>query len=158
VCQSTTWSVEPEVALKGLSMTDSPLEALFRALPYGQRMWLRTSGDSMWPLIRNGDPIHVERGGREALQAGDIALLVFPSGHWVAHWVRSVNPLVTESTNGVTDPVAVDVLGRVMAVRRGGLRIEFPRWMNRFARHLPRMARRARRLPLTRSLVRWLRR
>ncbi len=138
-------------------MADPRIEALLRALPPGQRMWLRAGGKSLWPLVLDGDQVHVERGGETGLRRGDIALVVNPQGQLVAHLVDATNPLVTVSSVGVVDPPAREVLGRVVAVRRGAMTLTLPRGAHLALRQVPRLSRALKRLPGLRQLVRRLR-
>ncbi|MDX2012382.1 MAG: hypothetical protein SFW67_19455 [Myxococcaceae bacterium] len=130
---------------------------LLRALPHGAKMWLRAGGRSLWPLVLDKDQLHVERGDETALKIGDIALVVNPRGQLVAHLVQSLAPLVTVSSVGVVDPPAREVLGRVVAVRRGALRLELPRQSHLVLRHVPRVARALKEVPGLRRLVRLVR-
>ncbi|MBE2252490.1 MAG: hypothetical protein IAE78_23360 [Myxococcus sp.] len=138
-------------------MADPRIEALLRALPRGQRMWLRAAGKSLWPLVLDGDQVHVERSDEPALRRGDIALVVSPSGPLVAHLVDSTNPLVTVSSVGVVDPPAREVLGRVVAVRRGAMVLSMPRGAHLVLRQVPRLSRALKELPGLRRLVHRLR-
>ncbi len=138
-------------------MADPRIEALLRALPPGQRMWLRAGGKSLWPLVLDGDQVRVERGDELTLRRGDIALVVNPQGQLVAHLVEQTGPLVTVSSVGVVDPPAREVLGRVVAVRRGALTLELPRVAHLALRQVPRLSRALKRLPGLRHLVRRLR-
>ncbi|MDP3503329.1 MAG: hypothetical protein Q8S33_23545 [Myxococcales bacterium] len=138
-------------------MADPRIEALLRALPPGQRMWLRAGGKSLWPLVLDGDQVHVERGDERALRRGDLALVVNPQGQLVAHLVEQTGPLVTVSSVGVVDPPAREVLGRVVAVRRGAVTLALPRGAHLALRQVPRLSRALKRLPGLRHLVRRLR-
>lgn len=137
-------------------MTDPRLVALLRSLPPGEAMWLPAAGNSLWPLVRGGDVLRVERGGEAELRPGDVALLEYPSA-LVAHLVVGLAPLVTASSVGVLDPPPLAVLGRVVAFRRGGVTVPVPRWSGPALAAVPGAARRLKALPLARSLVRWLR-
>lgn len=138
-------------------MADPRIEALLRALPFGQRMWLRAGGRSLWPLVLDGDQVQVLREDESALRPGDIALVVNPAGALVAHLVKSTGPLVTVSSVGVVDPPAKEVLGRVVAVRRGALRLSIPRGAHLALRQVPRVSSVLKRVPGLRSLVHRLR-
>ncbi|MBL8923594.1 MAG: hypothetical protein JNJ54_32365 [Myxococcaceae bacterium] len=138
-------------------MADPRLEALLRALPAGQRMWLRAGGRSLWPLVLDGDQLQVERGDEAGLQRGDLALVVNPAGQLVAHLVERTAPLVTVSSVGVVDPPSKEVLGRVVAVRRGALRLTLPRGAHLVLRQVPAVSRALKRVPGLRALVRHLR-
>ncbi len=130
---------------------------LLRALPIGGRLWLRAGGKSLWPVLLDGDHLQVERGGEAALRRGDIALIVSDGGQLIAHLVQALAPLVTVSSVGVVDPPAREVLGKVVAVRRGGLRVELPRHGPVVLRGVPRVAKALKRVPGLRRLVRRVR-
>lgn len=72
----------------------------------------------MSPWLWSGDSLQFERCGEDALRPGDIALIRTPHGA-AAHIVRATRPLVTVNSRGVADKGA-DVLGRAVALRRGG--------------------------------------
>jgi mycothiol synthase len=130
---------------------------LLRALPHGARLWLRAGGRSLWPVVLDGDQLQVERGDALLLRPGDIALVVNPGGQLVAHLVASTAPFVTVSSVGVVDPPAREVLGRVVAVRRGAFRLELPRYSHVVLRAVPRLAGALKRVPGLRALVRRVR-
>lgn len=138
-------------------MADPRIEALLRALPSGQRMWLLAGGRSLWPVVLDGDQLQVERGDEGSLRRGDIALIVNPAGQLVAHLVEETSPLVTVNSVGTVDPPAREVLGRVVAVKRGGVRLRLPRGANLALRQVPRVSRALKRVPGLRLLVRRLR-
>ena len=138
-------------------MADPRVEALLRAFPAGQRMWLRAGGRSLWPLVLDGDQLQVERGDEVGLQRGDLALVVNPAGQLVAHLVEAVSPLVTVNAVGTVDAPAREVLGRVVAVKRGGLRLTLPRGAHLALRQVPVVARALKRVPGLRALVRRVR-
>jgi hypothetical protein len=137
-------------------VTDPRLTELLRSLPAGQAMWLPAAGNSLWPLVRSGDLLRVARGDEASLRPGDVALLEYP-GALVAHLVERVEPLRTASSVGVVDPPALGVLGRVVALKRGGVTVPVPRWSAPALAALPWAARGAKRLPGARRLARWLR-
>src|SRR5438552_18817407 len=93
--------------------------ALLEALPRGRRIWLTTRGKSLWPLLRGGEPMQVERVDEVELRRGDVAILVTAAGALVAHVVTGVHPLRTASFRGTEDPPGWRALGRVTAVRIG---------------------------------------
>ncbi len=138
-------------------MVDPRLEGLLRALNPGQRIWLSAAGKSLWPLVLDGDSVQVERGPEGLLRRGDVALFVSRSGDWVAHLVESVSPLVTVSSVGVVDAPAREVLGRVVAVRRGRFTVRLPRAAAEVLWRVPKVARELRRVPGLRLVVRRLR-
>lgn len=137
-------------------MTDPRLIELLRSLPPGEAMWLPAAGNSLWPLVRSGDVLRVERGGEAGLRPGDVALLEYP-GTLVAHLVVGLRPLATASSVGVVDPPALGVLGRVVAFRRGRVTVPVPRWSGPALARVPGAARWAKGLPGARWLVRRVR-
>jgi mycothiol synthase len=137
-------------------MTDGRFIELLRSLSPGQAMWLPAQGNSLWPLVRSGDVLQVRRDAEAALAPGDIALLEYP-GALVAHLVVRVKPLTTASSVGVVDPPALGVLGRVVALRRHGVRVGIPGWTRPALALVPALAGWARRVPGAQRLVRWLR-
>jgi signal peptidase I len=100
---------------------------------------------SMVPTIRKGDRLRLERG--DALQAGDIVVFRH-DGLFVCHRIERVESgwLVVrgDATDGPPERVGVrDVVGRVTAILRDGVRLELqigvtPRERSRYA---PRLAR-----------------
>jgi hypothetical protein len=138
-------------------MAEARHHDLLRALPPGARMWLRAGGRSLWPLVLDQDQLQVERGDASQLHLGDIALIENHQGQLVAHLVQSLEPLVTVSSVGVVDPPAREVLGRVVALKRNGLRLDLPRRGHLALRHVPTVARALKRVPGLRQLVRKVR-
>lgn len=102
------------------------LIALLEQSPPGTRLWVRGTGRSLYPLLRSGDSVQVERCGPEALARGDVALVRGRRG-LTAHVVTSTEPLVTASLLGSVDPEGGVPLGRVVALRRGRWVIPLPR-------------------------------
>lgn len=131
-------------------------ERLLRGLRAGEVMWLRASGNSLWPLLRDGDSLRVER--TNELQQGEVAVVKLPSGVLAAHLVASLDPLQTASSVGVLDPLPLEALGRVTGFRRHGAVHAWPEASRLLLRFLPAAARMLKRLPFSRSLVRLLRR
>ncbi|MBL9037119.1 MAG: hypothetical protein JNG84_01270 [Archangium sp.] len=126
-------------------------EALLRSLPIGKRMWLRAGGTSLWPLVPSGAQLQVERATVDQLRVGHIAVVAWPNGTLVAHLVRQVDPLLTVTSLGLDDPPGCELLGRVVAVKQGELRVPVPsssavllRWVPRTARLLRAVVRRIR--------------
>ena len=120
-------------------------------------MWLRASGKSLWPLLRDGDSLRVERVEPAALRLGEVAVVKLPGGVLAAHLVASLEPLQTSSSVGVLDPQPVEALGRVTGFRRAGVVhgwSELNRWVLRW---LPGASRALKRLPLIKRAVRVLR-
>ena len=101
------------------------LVTLVEATPPGRQLWLRGAGWSLYPLLRSGDSVRVLRCEPEELTRGDIAL-VRVGRRLLAHVVVSTQPVVTASLLGGKDPVGVP-LGRITALRRGGLLLPLPR-------------------------------
>lgn len=132
-------------------------EALLRASPVGSVMWLKAAGKSLWPLLRGGDSVRVQRVDAASLREGDIAVVTLPGGTLAAHIVTSVNPVRTASSVGVEDPAPVEVLGRVTAFRRFDVVYEWPSYAQPVLRWLPRVSRSLKRVPGLRSLVRLVR-
>lgn len=128
-----------------------------RGLAPGAVMWLSASGNSLWPLLRDGDSLRVERTDGADLRRGEVAVVKLPSGVLAAHLVVSLHPLQTSSSAGVLDPQPLEALGRVTGFRREGLVYPWPesrRWLLRFA---PSAARALKQVPLARQLVRLIR-
>lgn len=119
-------------------------------------MWLRAGGRSLWPLVLDGDQLHVERCQVSAIRPGDVALVAFPKGPLVAHLVQQTAPLVTVSIVGVADPPS-ELLGRVVALRRRGVTVSLPRGTAMVLRLLPSLATRLKAVPGLKTLVRRLR-
>lgn len=130
---------------------------LLRALQNGRRLWARTSGRSMWPVLRDGDGIRILRCERGDLRRGDIAVFTRHDGRLVAHFVVTEAPLRTCSSMGALDPPGAELLGRVVEVRRGRVRLPLPSTARHLLRWAPVAARAARRLPFAIALVRALR-
>lgn len=120
-------------------------------------MWIPAAGNSLWPLLFDGDSLRVERVLEGALRRGELAVIKRPDGILAAHLVVSTEPLVTESTAGVADPLPLEPLGRVTGFRRRGRVIPLPGSLALALRHWPFAARAARRVPGVRRLVRLLR-
>ncbi|QRN99436.1 N-acetyltransferase [Archangium violaceum] len=98
--------------------------AFLEASSPGTRLWVRGAGRSMYPLLRGGDAIQVERcSDVSRMRPGDIALVRVKERGLAAHVVSSVAPLSTRSFLGRLDEGPVHLLGRVVAVRRLGLRL-----------------------------------
>ncbi|MDP2269259.1 MAG: hypothetical protein Q8N23_01955 [Archangium sp.] len=133
-------------------------EQLLRGLQPGAVMWLRASGQSLWPLLRDGDSLRVERVEGTSLRLGEIAVVKLPNGVLAAHLVASLDPLQTASSVGVLDPQPVEALGRVVGFRRDREVHELPASGRLLLRFLPATSRALKRLPLLRQLVRVLRR
>ncbi len=118
-------------------------------------MWLRASGNSLWPLLRDGDSLRVERAAHVRL--GEIAVVRLRGGVLAAHLVVSLEPLQTASSVGVLDPQPVEALGRVTGFRRAGVVHEWPEASRLLLRWLPGASRALKRFPLLKRVVRLLR-
>ena len=138
-------------------MGDPRIEELLRALQPGQRMWLRAGGRSLWPLVLDRDQLLIERGGEAELKRGQIALFVDRHDQLVAHLVEALGPLRTVSSVGVVDEPAKEVLGRVVAVRRGDRTVQLRRGTRHLLKLVPPAARVLKRVVLLRAFVQLLR-
>jgi len=108
-------------------------------------MWLPAGGRSLWPLLRPGDSLKVQRVAPSDVRQGDVAVVVVPSGLLIAHVVVSTNPFCTASLAGVMDAPALEVLGRVVAYRRDQRIRNWPSMHRVWLRWVPGGWRRARR-------------
>lgn len=132
-------------------------EALLRASPIGAVMWLKAAGKSLWPLVRDGDSLRVQRVEAALLHPGDIAVVKLPNGVLAAHIVVSTQPVRTASSVGVEDPPPLEVLARVTAFRRKDVVYEWPSYASPALRLLPSASRALKSLPGLRHLVRLVR-
>lgn len=132
-------------------------EALLRASPIGAVMWLKAAGKSLWPLVRDGDSLRVQRVEAASLHPGDIAVVKLPNGVLAAHIVVSTQPVRTASSVGVEDPPPLEVLARVTAFRRKDVVYEWPSYASPALRLLPSASRALKSLPGLRHLVRLVR-
>ena len=132
-------------------------EALLRASPIGAVMWLKAAGKSLWPLVRDGDSLRVQRVEAASLHPGDIAVVKLPNGVLAAHIVVSTHPVRTASSVGVEDPPPLEVLARVTAFRRKDVVYEWPSYASPALRLLPSASRALKSLPGLRHLVRLVR-
>ncbi|MGV3624675.1 MAG: hypothetical protein ACO1OB_27900 [Archangium sp.] len=132
-------------------------EALLRASPIGAVMWLKAAGKSLWPLLRDGDSLRVQRIELAALRLGELAVVKLPGGVLAAHIVVSLEPLETESIVGVKDPSPVELLARVTAFRRNDVVHEWPSYASPVLRFLPSASRALKSLPGLRRLIRFVR-
>lgn len=130
-------------------------ETLLRGLSPGAVMWLRAAGNSLWPLLRDGDSLRVERAS--SVRLGELAVVKLPGGPLAAHLVVSLEPLQTSSSVGVLDPLPLELLGRVTGFRRSGVVHEWPEPRRLLLRFLPSSARALKRLPFARRVVRLIR-
>lgn len=132
-------------------------EALLRSLSPGAVMWIPAAGNSLWPLLFDGDSLRVERVLPGALRRGELAVVKRPDGILAAHLVVSTDPLSTESTAGVADPLPLEPLARITGFRRNGRVLPWPGSFALALRYWPLAASTLRRVPLVRPVVRWLR-
>lgn len=132
-------------------------EALLRGLAPGAVMWLRASGNSLWPLLRDGDSLRVERVSVDSLRLGEVAVVKLPGGVLAAHLVASLDPLQTSSSVGVRDPRPLEALGRVTGFRRAGIVREWPKAGRLLLRWLPALSLALKRVPLAKRVIRLLR-
>ncbi len=104
----------------------------------GKRITLRVSGKSMYPLIRKGDPVHIENCDPRTLSIGDI-ITFKRDGFYVTHRVLCVVKkdhtikLITKGDNEITiDPLVSphQVLGKVVDLGRADhiIHLERPFW------------------------------
>lgn len=112
------------------------------------------AGKSLWPLLRDGDSLRVER--CLSVRLGDLAVIRLGDA-LLAHIVVSIHPLRTAATNGRVDPPAHELLGRVIAFRRGRQLFSWPERAAWALRWWPALARAARRLPGAHTVVHRLR-
>ena len=110
----------------------------------GKKIALRVSGRSMHPLMREGDPIHIEKCDPRALSSGDI--ITFKKDDvYVTHrllWVLRKGDtirFITKGDNEITldPPVSPgQILGKVVDLGRADhiIHLERPSWrfINRF--------------------------
>jgi signal peptidase I len=111
----------------------------------GKKITLRVSGDSMHPLIRQGDSIRIERCALEILGIGDIITFKRDGAYYTHRLLRivtrgSATRVMTKGDNEVNadPPVSPDqILGRVAVIRKKNrtLYLETPFWrfINRFS-------------------------
>jgi signal peptidase I len=109
----------------------------------GKKITLRVSGDSMHPLIRQGDSIRIERCAPEVLGIGDIITFKRDGAYYTHRLLRivtrgSVTRLMTKGDNEVNldPPVSPDqILGKVAVIwkKNRTLYLKTPFWsfMNR---------------------------
>ena len=108
-------------------MSAPSMAGLLEAIPRGQKVWITARGRSLWPLLRGGEQLHVQRCEADELEPGDLSVLLTPEKLLVAHVVVNTDPLETASFNGRMDPAGWKPLGRVVAVKVGGRAVPMPR-------------------------------
>ncbi|MCE9673371.1 GNAT family N-acetyltransferase [Myxococcus stipitatus] len=99
---------------------------VLEALPPGQKLWVRGVGADLAPLLRSGDAVRVLRGGVDSVARGDV-VLVRQGRRLVAQVVASTTPWRTTTLVGAEDRRGGEVLGRVVALRRGRWVVPLPR-------------------------------
>jgi hypothetical protein len=108
----------------------------------GHTLRFRARGGSMWPFIRDGDWALVQAVGAASIRRGDVVLVHTGSGRLLVHravWVGREGSELILRTQGDSlahaDPLihATQVLGRVVAVERGGRRLRLDRTPLRLA-------------------------
>jgi len=107
----------------------------------GYRVSLRATGKSMYPFIRDGDIIEIERVNVQQIKLGDIIFYHNEDRDIVAHRVirkssGNLGPLFITKGDANSDSgeeVQPDkILGRVIAIERNGQKIRLGRFINRF--------------------------
>jgi signal peptidase I len=102
----------------------------------GNTLRFSARGGSMWPIIRNGDWAEVQAISAASIRRGDVVLVRTGSGRLLVHrvrWIGRAGDEVALRTQGDAlahpDPLihAAQVLGRVVAVERGGRRLRLDR-------------------------------
>lgn len=101
------------------------LAARIRRLEPGARLEFQGLGRSLWPVVKSGTRMILERTGeRLPVRSGEIVLAWLPNkGSLVCHVVSSTDPVTTASVLGLPDG-EVEVLGRVVGVKGRG-RVRF---------------------------------
>jgi signal peptidase I len=104
------------------------VEELLRA---GQRIRLEVAGSSMYPFIKDGDVVEIEKPGPR-LQKGDVLLVRVCGNSYVIHRVVKVDGeyffLRGDFQQGLQGPFRRgDIVGRVVAIYRGGRRYTLER-------------------------------
>lgn len=95
-------------------------------LSRGHAVQFQARGDSMHPLIRDNDVLHVEPVDR--VRRGEVVLVLAPRG-LTAHRVLEIREgmVITRGDNALAadEPVALEkILGRVTGVLRNGRRVD----------------------------------
>ena len=111
---------------------------ILEQLGNGKVITLRVSGKSMYPLIREGEPIYIEKCDPRALSIGDI-ITFRKNGIYVTHRVLGLIKkdngirLVTKGDNeiNIDPPVSPNhIVGKALAIKRANrtLDLESPFW------------------------------
>ena len=96
----------------------------------------KSRGESMYPLIKNGDTLLIEPAKAGELNLGDIAFYRLPSGSFVAHRLIKRNSSGSLLTNGDSlrqyDEIVAEeqVFGRVIQIERNGRALKLTGRMN----------------------------
>jgi hypothetical protein len=119
----------------------NPMAALaVEALGRGLTIELTARGGSMRPLLYDGDRLSVEPARAAALRLDDVAVAL-QEGGLVIHRVVSLAPLILRGDAlGADDTARVEVIGRVLAFRRRGLKIRLDARAGRLWSKLCRLA------------------
>lgn len=104
----------------------------------GKEVGLRVSGKSMYPLIRQGDSIRLEKCTAGTLAIGDIITFKKDGNYFTHRLLRTTKRsngirLITKGDNEINSdpPVSpVSILGKVASIQRGNrtLRLNTPFW------------------------------
>ncbi len=123
---------ESAIASPSLPGPEPSLRRAIRGLVReNDRVALRVRGASMWPMLRQGDLVLVERVAADALEIGDIAAVWSPRHQRpIAHRVVALDScrVVTRGDNvwrRCETAAPSDVIGRVVSVERRGKRLDF---------------------------------
>lgn len=127
----------PDVSVGGPDFAELAADILSK----GDVLRLRVHGGSMHPFIRGGDIIEVEPVEASAIRPGEVIFYRSARGRLFAHRVIKVDAqhgqvaLVTKGDSASSpDPLVhpEQVLGQVVAVKRGDRRIRLDRGVYRF--------------------------
>ncbi|WP_426745248.1 GNAT family N-acetyltransferase [Myxococcus faecalis] len=99
---------------------------VLRALPPGQKLWVRGVGGGLFPLLRAGDSVRVLRCGPDATARGDV-VLVRQGRMLTAQVVVATQPWSTAPLLGAEERSDGELLGRAVALRRGRWLLPLPR-------------------------------
>ena len=127
-CSTASWT---DPTLRGLAPA---IKLVREKLAQGGLVRLRVSGNSMAPLIESGDVVLVRHADPESLRRGDL-LLVEREGAFLVHRLVAIGArgIQTKGDNSSHADLPVTpqaILGRVVAVEKGGKTIELDegRW------------------------------
>jgi len=112
--------------------TDLFLELTTELLERGNQVRFRAEGASMHPAIRSGEVVLVEPAAAVDLKKGDICLYLAPRGVAVHRLIRTDGTAFLmrgDPRRFAAEQVGREqILGRVVAVERGGRRISLTGW------------------------------